>query len=350
MTTRRPRPRLSLPTTVATISSLDRGARMREIAPAMKTLSPVFALPLLLAAGCAVTSDSTDTGDEQDVTTRYVHLSELDGLDYDKWLDVRAKLRTEFDEICGDSFCEGEYANYVPLSFDCGVSSVRGNIRDCAWTFAASLTGVDANTAAIGVDAPTFECHFTPSTTGFALVDTLFAADNALHAPLPGLAGSIYEELGACFDNPLHGTPLTVAGSPTPTYVDAETYYTTYPNQATWRRAEAALVADFDRLCGDTFCGGDFGDLRVTDVVCAVTRSTGNVRGCQWVVSGSYSLVTSRGMLNETSRSFACPFTMSGTLYRLIQTLNGAGTEDPIFRPLPGTTATAYDALLECLP
>jgi hypothetical protein len=33
-----------------------------------------------------------------------------------------------------------------------------------------------------------------------------------------------------------------------------------------------------------------------------------------------------------------------------ISTWSAAGTDDPIQRPLPGVTATAYDALTGCLP
>jgi hypothetical protein len=320
---------------------------MREIA-AMKTLLACLSASFL-AAGCAAGFDGDGDG-EQDATTRYVHLTDLDGLDFDKWLDVRNELRREFDDICGDTFCEGEYSNYMPLSLNCGVSSVRGNIRDCVWTFAASQTAVDAGNAVIGVDAPTYQCHFKPAMTAFELVDTLHAAEDALHEPLPGLDGSIFDVVAECFDHPIGSTPITVGGAPIPTYVAADDYYTSFPYQQDWREAKAALVGDFDRLCGDTFCSGDFGDLRVTGITCAVTRSTGNVKSCQWVVSGSYSIVTSRGAMNMTSRSFACPFTMTGTLHRLIQMMNGANAEDPIFRPLPGTTATAYDALLGCLP
>jgi hypothetical protein len=41
---------------------------------------------------------------------------------------------------------------------------------------------------------------------------------------------------------------------------------------------------------------------------------------------------------------------MHGTLSQLISVWTAAGTDDPIQRPLPGVTTSAYDALGGCLP
>ena len=306
-----------------------------------------------LVAGCA-TSGGDDTLDEdQDVGTQYVHIGDFGGIDWEAWYGLAGRLNDEFDAICGDTFCEGEYANIRPLSIDCSVSSIRGSVRDCVWTFAAADTGVDAYTAAIGVDAPTFECHVDPKTTARNLIQTLSAADSAIRAPLPGLGVSLYDTLGECFENPINRTPLTVAGSATPTYVDADVYYTSASYVQKWWDTRAALVAGFDRVCGDTFCSGDFGNLQAMDLVCAVTKSTGNVRGCSWVFGGSYTMIARTGTMDVTSRSFSCPIAMHGTLSQLITTITAPtqpGAEEPINRPLPGVTTSAYESLLGCLP
>lgn len=300
--------------------------------------------------GCAVTADDQAEDGEQDVGTTYVHISEFSGIDQGAWFDLAHRMNDEFRAICSDTFCEGEYTNITPLTVNCAVSSIRGSVRDCAWTFSAAQAGVDANTAAIGVDAPTWECHFHPKTTARALIGLLVNADNAIETPLPGMGASIYDTLGECFFHPIGGTPITVASSPTPTYLDADNYYTSPTYVQRWDAAKAALVAGFDRVCGDTFCSSDYSDLQAMRLVCAVTKSTGNVKACDWVFGGSYSVVSTAGAVVETAHTYRCPLTVHGTLAQLMTTLTATSTVDPIRRPLPGTTATAYDGLLGCLP
>jgi hypothetical protein len=104
-------------------------------------------------------------------------------------------------------------------------------------------------------------------------------------------------------------------------------------------------------VCGDTFCGSDFGDLQSLALVCSVTKSTGNVKSCSWIFGGSYMLPARNGAEDVTSKSFACNVPVKGTLSQLITVLTATDpTTDAIRRPLPGTTTTAYDALGGCLP
>ncbi len=85
-------------------------------------------------------------------------------------------------------------------------------------------------------------------------------------------------------------------------------------------------------------------------MTCSVTQSTGNLKDCEWIFAGSYSTIGKAGALAEVSRSFHCKLPVKGTLAQLVTTLTGAGTGDPIQRPLPGETSSAYDALGGCLP
>ncbi|MDB4954418.1 MAG: hypothetical protein JWO36_1987 [Myxococcales bacterium] len=307
-------------------------------------------LGLVIVAGCATTGDASQT-DEQGVgSTVYMNILDFSGTNVDAWTSARQKLDQEFNDLCGDTFCGGDYANLTPLSLTCSVTSKTGKIHDCAWTFAGSLAAVGAKTATISIDAPTFECHIQPKTTAAHLVDLLSSSTDAIHVPLPGTT-SIYDALGDCFQHPIGKTPVTFDHDPSPTYIDADVYYTTFTGQQKWLSAKAALVAGFDRVCGDTFCGSDFGDLRSLDLVCAITKSSGNVKSCAWVFGGSYPFISSKtGALNETSKSFRCNVAVKGTLSQLITTLTAPGTVDAIQRPLPGVTTSAYDALGGCLP
>ena len=170
-----------------------------------------------------------------------------------------------------------------------------------------------------------------------------------MHEPLPG-GGTIDDAVGECIAHPLGGTQLPVLSTTPLTYAAATDYYTTAANRQKWTAAVAAVVRGFDNICGDTYCGSDFGDLRSVDLLCAITKSTGNVKRCTWVFGGSYAQAAANGALAETSRTFACSFGMHGTLAQLIATWSAAGSDNPIQRALPGTTASAYDGLGGCLP
>lgn len=304
-----------------------------------------------MLAGCAAGMGDDNADGEQDVgSTQYTLIQDFAGIDQFAWFDLAHRINAEFDQVCGATGCAaGELGAVRPLTFDCSVTSIRGLVKDCTWTFAAAKTAVDAPTAAIKIDAPTFQCHIHPALYAKALVSTLSTAETAILQPLPGMDGSIADSLATCFANPIGSTPYTVATSPA-TYVSAASYYTSAAGQAKWNAAVGALVFGFDQVCGDTFCGSDFGDLQALDLTCAVTKSTGNVKSCTWTFGGSWVLPTATGALAPTSQSFSCPFTIHGTISQLITTLTASGSTDAIRRPLPGVTTTAYDALLGCLP
>lgn len=301
---------------------------------------------LVLVSACAATGgDDGDVFEQESSATRYVQILDFEGIDQGAWYDAIHSLNAQFDDACGDAWCEGDFTNYTPLTFACSVTSKLGNVKDCAWTFAASETAVDPKTAAIVDDRPTFECHVAMQTTAKRLA-AILAAPDSLYAPLPG-APSIAEQIGDCFERPV-SLPAVADGT---TYVAASDYYSG-PGIDRWLDAKRAVVHGFDNICGDTFCGGDYGDLTSLELECAITRSTGNVKSCAWVFGGSFFWVPddrSSELVTE-HHTYRCDFTMKGTLPQLISTWTAAGSQDAIDRPLPGTTATAYDALLGCLP
>lgn len=306
-----------------------------------------------LSTGCLAQAGGDDgTEVEQGVSTSYVDIVDFGDNGW-QWYDVSRALNAQFAQECGDTFCEGDWSNIVPLSVSCSVSSKLGSVRDCAWTFAAVDAQVDPRTAALLVNAPTFQCHFKAKTTAKKLIALLGAAEDKLRAPLPG-APSINEQLSDCFDHPLDATPGTISTGDAVTYVSARDYYASAAGLDRWSKTVANLKAGFDRVCGDTFCGGDFGDLQAVDFSCAITKSTGNVKSCAWTFGGSWHLVPEKGgQLDVHSSTFRCDVPVKGTLSQLISTLTAPTQwwEDEYLRlPLPGTTATAYDALLGCLP
>lgn len=115
------------------------------------------------------------------------------------WYGMTRQLKRDFDLICGDTFCEGEYTNIEALSYRCSVHRVSGRIGMCAWTFAASREDVDPATGKLAVRPQSWTCRtrLVPGTTLEAL---LAAVDgrSPLYAPLPGGAAPIYEGLIGC--------------------------------------------------------------------------------------------------------------------------------------------------------
>ncbi len=322
--------------------------------PAYVTISAISAISAALS-GCLAQAGGDDSADlEQGVATTYVDILEFQHTDQFQWYDLIHSLNDQFRATCGDTFCEGEYANLVPLTFACSVSSKAGNVRDCVWTFAAAQVEIDPRNAAILVDAPTYKCHIAMKTTAVKLTKLLSTATDKLHVALPGApanANTLSAQLGECFDHPLGSVPPELSTTGNLAYVSARDYYTSAAGQDRWRAANGALVAGFDNVCGDTFCGSDFGDLQAMDFSCAVTKSTGNVKTCMWTFGGSYHVTpTHGGLLDVTAKTFACPVDVDGSLAKLLDTLTAPGSVEAIRRTLPGMTTSAYDALLGCLP
>ena len=308
-----------------------------------------FTLGLCLVTACAV-SGQNGTAEEQDSSgTQYAQLTDFNGVDIDGFINLRHKLEGEFGDVCGDTFCGGDFSNLTPLTLQCSVTSKQGQVHDCVWTFAGSYAFVDSKTAALGVDKPSFECHFSAKTTGPKLITLLNNSTDALHETLPGTSGSIYDALGSCFQHPLNNTPFSPS-SATGTYTDSDSYYVSAASQTKWWSAKAALKSGFDAVCGDTFCEGDFSDIQALQFQCAVTKSTGNIKSCTWIFGGSYMDVSKTGAMVPTSKTWSCPVPVKGTMAQLTATLTATGdASDAIHRVLPGTTASAYDAIGNCL-
>jgi hypothetical protein len=166
-------------------------------------LAPAAAL--LLAACGGLASDSAN----QDDATATVYMNVEDFLQQpgqtgiDQYFGLRAQLSSEFDDLCGDTFCESDYDNLHALSFRCSVTSKTGKIKSCTYVFAGSYEEVDARTGAIIVNARTFNCPVVVTSTIKQLFAVLLAppaniTDTALRRQLPGETHSIYDSLGGC--------------------------------------------------------------------------------------------------------------------------------------------------------
>lgn len=118
---------------------------------------------------------------------------------YEAWFVVRNGLRNDFDAICGDTFCEGEYSNIESLRYQCSVHRISGRIGSCAWSFAASDESIDPRTGRIVSQAKSWQC-VTPLVAGTTAQQLLaaLAVEHPLDAPLPMSTLTVYDGLAEC--------------------------------------------------------------------------------------------------------------------------------------------------------
>jgi hypothetical protein len=121
--------------------------------------------------------------------------------DVDRWYALTSRLRDEFDAICGDTFCEGDFSNYESLGFRCSVEECSGTIGECVWVFAASTDEVVPETGEVSVHSEAWRCPMplAADTRAAELLDALSTPDDrALYAALPGTERALYDGLLDC--------------------------------------------------------------------------------------------------------------------------------------------------------
>ena len=121
------------------------------------------------------------------------------GAGWEAFDDLERRLAEDFDQSCGDTFCEGEYSDYQPLRYRCSVRQRDGAIGQCVWTFGASEASIDPATGQVQVDAKLWQCPtpLLPQTRLVALYQAL-AGEHPLFAPLPHSQRSVNDGLIDC--------------------------------------------------------------------------------------------------------------------------------------------------------
>ncbi|GLQ96092.1 hypothetical protein [Dyella mobilis] len=114
----------------------------------------------------------------------------------DGWLDTAYWLKVNFNDICGDTFCEGEYPNLEALSYRCSVDSASGTVGECVFIFAASQETVSPSDGRIIAEPRNWQCAtpLAPGTTAAELAQAL-SNTNPLFTPLPRTGKTIYDSL-----------------------------------------------------------------------------------------------------------------------------------------------------------
>ncbi len=307
-------------------------------------------LALLLASVPVGLVACGDTGSQTSDATQTVYVDLGDFVsgdaDIDRWIQIRRGLDDEFDQICGDTFCGGDYSNIYSLGFTCSVSSKQGRMRECVWPFAASQELVDGATGAIASSVASFVCRMRPSSTVRHFLPA-FGDGDFLEAQLPGLEGTVYEQLFDCFEPPFDADPL-----PEPTegpYADAADLLAD-EDVGPWYAMVSGLRQSFDDACGDSFCEGEYTNITPIRFRCSMHTETGRLDTCAWVFAASQNERSKKGFHTVEQASYVCTFPVDATPGELAAALDpDASGPSPLDRPLPGSAATLNERLIDCL-
>ncbi|MGE6331889.1 hypothetical protein [Stenotrophomonas sp. NPDC077659] len=157
----------------------------------MRSLLLMFGLPLCLASLPLLASDGY-------VDAR-LYPDQASG--WQRFGDVERALVAGFDDVCGDTFCEGEYYNLQAMRLRCSVERATGHVAHCIWTFAGSNTSVKGD-GRIDADLRSYACPLslaagTPLETLLQAWEAVPARDS-IDVPLPGTSRSVYDGLTEC--------------------------------------------------------------------------------------------------------------------------------------------------------
>ncbi len=138
---------------------------------------------------------------------------------------------------------------------------------------------------------------------------------------------------------------------PEPSFIDASSYFESPDDIDTWYRLIDELESDFDAICGDTFCEGEYSNFESLRLRCSVEESAGTVGTCVWIFGASNEEIDpATGEVTVQGETFACemPIVAETDLRDLVDALLAPGVE-PIRAALPGTKLSFYDGLVDCL-
>jgi hypothetical protein len=118
----------------------------------------------------------------------------------ERWFTMEGEIKAAFADLCGDTFCEGEFSNIEPISFRCSAARSSGELKSCVWVFGESEESIDPQTGAIQVNRRIVVCDIPVTGTAAALVDALLVpgASSSLDRKLPGTNASLNEALQKC--------------------------------------------------------------------------------------------------------------------------------------------------------
>lgn len=296
-----------------------------------------FALALLvLPMGCDSTAVDADEADATG-TTYYEMTSRLSSADLARWDFFRAGLLKSFDNVCGDTYCSGDYSNLTTVGLVCSITQAN-YVKECNWTLGGSIEYVDGKTGAFTVDARMFPCTIPVKTKFDAFMNALDdGGEDSVKWDLPGTGQSFYDGIGACLAGVVGKAPPPNTGS---TYLELADY-----NDA-WIFTRRDLNDAFEQSCEGTFCEGTYANIAPLRAACATSTTSGQVTGCKWSFAAANFKVTTKGKVSASTKLYQCPLSVKADAATFIQSLS---TPDPLHVTLPGGTTTLFTQLDACL-
>ena len=167
----------------------------------------ILAMAAVMAVGCGAGSVRSTTAsydsDSADVTAaKFKEVSDDLSTRHpgaeNNWIDLRTTLFNDFYNVCGDTFCDGDYNPVQPLSLTCSVDAKTGAFHMCLWTFAGSYDTVAKTSGNITAHPKIWKCSIPLTGDANTLINTLNGSSDALQNPLPGSSSSIYDAIGSC--------------------------------------------------------------------------------------------------------------------------------------------------------
>jgi hypothetical protein len=169
-----------------------RSSKLKALLLGLTTLFVLCTMTQAMA-GNAASSSSRGAG-------TYVDMDDyLKGSQRDAWSYTTYFLRSNFNDVCGDTFCEGEYSNIQELRYRCSVDANTGMVGECVWLFAASDEQIDPADGKIITQPKIWAC-VSPLAAQTRAVDLAQALANQkpLFTPLPQTHRTLYDGLMDC--------------------------------------------------------------------------------------------------------------------------------------------------------
>lgn len=162
---------------------------------------------ILLATGLTAASipGMANAGSYEDAFTFFNSADSGAGMTVGQLEDALNSLTQQFNAICGDTFCEGDYSNITSLSIDCSVNVTTKQVAQCIWTFAGSNANIDQDTGLLSIDKQVFECDLGVKGSATDLANFFRSATKTdgttaglTGATVPGAGTDLMTVLGGC--------------------------------------------------------------------------------------------------------------------------------------------------------
>ena len=119
---------------------------------------------------------------------------------------AKRALASQFEAVCGDTFCSGPFSNLTSLGLDCSFHAASGQVGECVWTFAGSSAKVAPDTGRIAIHKRIFECAIGIQGSANEVIEFFNAAsdpgssgsDGLRNVPVPGTGVDLMATLRRC--------------------------------------------------------------------------------------------------------------------------------------------------------